>query len=190
MSAQLGLWDDGQGLSDNGLGHAQKRAGLAREIRYLLTISTETGRRGAVSPTGLVHSLGVCLIEDYNMARGGKLGKEKDAPGGLPRFVDVKLTPEQRAEFVAVKERYADSTRWLQDLADDGYRVGVSWSGEHSSYTVSLTCRDARSPNNGMCMTSFAGDLVTAIALAVYKHFVVTEERWSQVVPAGSEDFG
>lgn len=190
MSGQLGLWDDGQLPPDNGLAEAQKRAGLAREIRYLLAISTEAGRRGSVSHAGLAHSLGVCLIEDFNMARGGKSAKTTDKTGNMPRFVDVRLTPEQREEFLSVKDRYGDSARFLQSLADDGYRVGVSWSGEHSAYTVSVTCRDPRSPNNGLCMTSFAGDLITAIALAVYKHVIVAEEVWSTAGSGPSEDFG
>lgn len=143
-----------------------------------------------MSPSGLAHSIGVCLIEDWNMARGKTTTTGKDSTNALPRFVDVKLTAEQRTEFLSVKERYADSVHLLQGLADDGYRVGVTWSGEHQSYTVSLTCRDAKSPNNGLCMTSFAGDLVTAIALAVYKHCVVTEGHWQSDDSSPAEAFG
>lgn len=191
MSVQTSyLEDDGLDASDYGSGLAQKRAALHREMRYLLTISTQTGRGGQVSPAGLAHSLGVCLIEEWNMARGAKKQVEDTKQGGMPRFVDVKLTAEQKQEFMAVKDRYADSVRWLQDLVDDGYRVGVTWSGEHQSYTLSLTCRDAKSPNYNLCMTSFAGDLVTVIALAVYKHCVVTEETWLSGIDSPAEAFG
>ena len=124
------------------------------------------------------------------MSRGKGKAVGTASTNAMPRFVDVKLTAEQKADFLSVKERYADSVRWLQDFADDGYRVGVTWSGEHQSYTVSLTCRDEKSPNNGLCMTSFAGDLVTAIALAVYKHCVVTDEQWLSGADSGTEAFG
>ena len=191
MSVQTSFWrDEGQDASDNGSGLSEKRAALHREMRYLLTISTQTGGGGQVSPAGLAHSLGVCLIEEWNMARGSKKQAEDMKAGAMPRFVDVKLTAEQKQEFLAAKDLYSDSVRWLQDFADDGYRVGVTWSGEHQSYTLSLTCRDEKSPNNGLCMTSFAGDLVTVIALAVYKHCVVTNERWLSGVDSATESFG
>ena len=191
MSVQAGYLEDrGPDAPDNGSGLAQRRAALHREMRYLLTISTEAGGAGRVAPAGLAHSLGVCLIEDWNMSRGKGKAVGTASTNAMPRFVDVKLTAEQKADFLSVKERYADSVRWLQDFADDGYRVGVTWSGEHQSYTVSLTCRDEKSPNNGLCMTSFAGDLVTAIALAVYKHCVVTDEQWLSGADSGTEAFG
>lgn len=191
MSVQTSfLGSVGLDASDNGSGLAQKRAALHREMRYLLTISTQTGRGGQVSPAGLAHSLGVCLIEEWNMARGGKKQVDDAKQAGMPRFVDVKLTADQKQEFLAIKDRYADSVRWLQDFADDGYRVGVTWSGEHQSYTLSLTCRDEKSPNFGLCMTSFAGDLVTVIALAVYKHCIITDEKWLGAVESASEAFG
>lgn len=169
---------------------AEKRASLHREMRYLLTISTETSKRGSVTPAGLVHSLGVCLIEDWNMVRGKGDTKGKAGQGGMPRFIDVRLTTEERAEFVRTRDVYADSVRWLRDFTDAGYRVGVSWSGEHQSYTVSVTCRDVGSPNSGLCMTSFAGDLSTAIALAAYKHYVVLEGAWLSAADHQTEPFG
>lgn len=124
------------------------------------------------------------------MARGAK--KEgSNAYQGMPKFVDVKLSQEQKAAFVANEPRPA---AWLvdrmQQLVFAGYRFGCSWSGEHQSYTVSITCRAEESPNDGLCMTSFAGQLLTALRLAIYKHDEVCLGKW--VVPGvGDEsDFG
>lgn len=124
------------------------------------------------------------------MSRGK--GKEVLKSGGtqMPRFVDVRLTAEQREEFKAWAAGGGDLVTFLQSLADDGYRVGVSWSGEQQAYVVSLTCRAAGNVNNGLCMTSFARTLETALWLAIYKHTVATEEKWVEGVFGGEEDFG
>lgn len=124
------------------------------------------------------------------MSRGKGQAAKTGGANSLPRFVDIKLTAEQRAEFQSYRLYNDDPTGALQSLADDGYRVGVSWSGEQQAYTVSLTCRNPESVNNGLCMTSFARTLETAVRLAVYKHVVVTEERWVESSFGGDEDFG
>jgi hypothetical protein len=124
------------------------------------------------------------------MARGAKKAAEDVTKTGMPKFVDVKLTAEDRAGFVAWKCTPQEIVTFLQDLCDDGYRVGCSWSSETQAYTVSLTCREASSPNAGLCMTSFAKTLDLAVALAVYKHTVVTGERWVGEDVAAVGDFG
>jgi hypothetical protein len=39
-------------------------------------------------------------------------------------------------------------------------------------------------------MTSFARTLETAVRLAVFKHVVVTEEKWVEGTFGGDEEFG
>lgn len=190
MSMQTEMWPEGGGRSDNGTATSPLRAGLFREMAYLLTISTDTHRRGKVSQVGVAHSLGVCLIEDYNMARGRGSGKQNAVMPGMPRFVDVRLTADDRELFGNERLDAAGCVRFLQSMADEGYRVGVTWSGEHQCYTVSLTCRAPDDVNNGMCMTSFAGDLFTAVSLARFKHVSVTGGMWAEHSSGGGEAFG
>jgi len=183
-------WLPGFGGFENEVSIPSYRASLQRELRYLLTISSSKASRGHFSPSGLAHSVGVVLIEDWLTVRGKNGSKAEEGRASLPRFVDVKLTPEQRVEFAKQMLTQDECVKFLASAADDGYRVGVSWSGEQQSYTVSMTCRNPKSPNMGLCMTSFAGDLEKAISLANYKHCIVTEEVWSKGVVAAEEDFG
>lgn len=174
----------------NEAGNQSRRACVAREMRYLLTISTDASKPGAIRPAGIAHSLGVCLIEDWNMARGKGQGKDTRL-ATMPKFVDVRLTADQKKEFLAWDRRGGpDLVRYLQFMADDGYRTGVSWSGEHQSYVASFTCRDENSPNNGLCMTSFAKTLDTALWLNLYKHLIIAEKDWTAVVSGEEGDFG
>jgi len=159
-------------------------------MRWCLTSSTSNPGKGGVSPAGIAHTLSVCILESEAMVRGGKGKGEVVVGGSMPRFVDVRLTPEQRVEFTTQMLTDKEAVTALQSLSDDGYRVGVSWNGETQAYTVSLTGREPASPNHGLCMTSFAKDLRTAISLAVYKHVHVTGERWVPEATEALGDFG
>jgi len=185
---QLPLWGSEDGEYTARL--EDTRASLHREMRYLLTISTGKSSSGRLSPAGLAHSLGVCLIEEWLMARGKNGSKAEEGRAGLPNFVDVKLTQDQRLEFANHLLDEKGCVRFLASASDDGYRIGVSWSGEHQSYTVSMTCRNPQSPNFGLCMTAFAGELMKAISLANFKHVIVTEEVWVDPSVAPLGDFG
>lgn len=190
MSVQQDMWHDGQNPSDNGVGKRNHRAMLAREMRYLLTISTDARRAGYLSPSGVAHSIGVCLIEDWIMARGARKESTKDSGTSLPHFVDVKLDAEGRRGFLDWLPTAEDPVAYLQRFADDGYRVGLTWSGAHQSYTLSVTCRDSESPNNGLCMTSFAKTPAQAVALAWYKHTHVCDGVWGDYDTPPTETFG
>jgi hypothetical protein len=156
----------------------------------LFTISKDASKPGAIRGAGIAHSVGVALIEDFNMAR-GKASVKGARDGTMPRFVDVKLTAEERDLFLAWSKRGGpDLVTFLQSLADDGYRVGVSWAGEQQAYTVSLTCRQSGNVNEGLCMTSFAKTLENALWLAIYKHTVVADERWAEASGGVEGDFG
>lgn len=156
----------------------------------MLTIGTGPGSRGGISPAGLTHSVGVAFLEMAIMARGAKRTADAVVKGGMPRFVDVKLTREDRAVFLGENDDPAILVQRLQLLCDNGYRIGCSWSGETQSYTVSLTCRNPGSANDGLCMTSFAADLVTAARLALFKHEFVTAGQWLGDAVDPAEAFG
>lgn len=180
----------GQGSPQMRPAASEFRAAVHRNLVNMLTSSEEPRGGCGLTSAGLAHSVGVAFLEIDIVTRGAKTQAKTLTPG-LPRFVDVKLSQEQKAAFVASGPQ---SAGWvverLQELAFLGYRLGCSWSGEHQSYTVSLTCRDEESPNNGQCMTSFAGSLLMAIRLALYKHYEICHGVWVVPDPTSGEDFG
>lgn len=190
MSGHGRAGQSGWRSGENTTGDDIIRAAVRRSLCALLTIGTGPHGSRGLTPVGLTHSVGVAFLEMAIMTRGK--GKESSVPGtAMPRFVDVRLSQEQKAEFSACEPRPA---AWvvdrIQQLVFAGYRFGCSWSGEHQSYTVSMTCRDAESPNNGLCMTSFAGQLLTALRLAIYKHDEVCRGRWTLPGESDESDFG
>lgn len=161
-----------------GSGNVERSAAVHRHLVFLLTSLTDARLARYMSKSGVSHDFGVCMIEVGIMARGKKTAPEGVNGGVLPRFIDVRLSQEQRAEFKAASYTPQSLALFLEEMCASGYRVGCAYSGERGSFTVSFTCRDDQSPNHNLCMTSFAGDLLTAIALACFKHSVVTEGVW------------
>lgn len=123
------------------------------------------------------------------MARGK--GQPAETNGNsAPKFVNVQLTPEEKKEFKEWSLSDDEMLAGMGTLLDGGIRIGVAWSGEQQAYLVSLTGRDGSGKNKGLCMTSFAKDLRTGIALALFKHFTVTEGDWKRGESEGGEEFG
>lgn len=174
----------------NADGHEAKSAAIRNTARGLLTSNTKTSVALRTGHAGLAHMFGVCMLELSIMARGK--GKQEDTSKvlGMPKFVDFRLSAQQKADFLAWTCDAAEAVAGLQRLCDSGYRVGCTWAGEQQAYTVSLTCRDSGSPNNGYCMTSYAGDLLTAVTLALYKHEVATGGVWVTEAVRDVADFG
>lgn len=124
------------------------------------------------------------------MARGKAQQTDNKNGSTMPRFVDIVLTADDREDFLGWELSVEELIRALETLPFDGYRVGLAWSGEQQSYTASLTCRNEASPNNGMCVTSFAKTSWTALKLMLYKHQVMTKGVWVSEVSAALGDFG
>jgi len=139
---------------------------------------------------GVAHSFGVWVLEVEAMARGKKAEVSKAVGNALPTFVNVDLNAEQRAEFKALVLTDAEILAGLYELVGAGIRVGVTFSGEQQSFIVSLTGREGSGPNEGLCMTSFAGELPKALALAWYKHRFVCEGVWRTPDDEAFGDFG
>lgn len=168
----------------------QKREAVLRSIGWCFASDANTRFRCGISNAGVAHTLSVALLELTSMARGKGKQVAGSGSGSMPRFVDVALTGDEKAAFKATDWDDESNLRFLSDLVDSGYRVGVAWSGEHQAYTVSMTCRDPESPNAGLCVTSFARTLGMAVALAEFKHKVVTEGVWSEPGSSSGQDFG
>lgn len=104
------------------------------------------------------------------------------------RFVDLPLTGWSKSD---VAERYSSWDDFASDLAGllaGGYRVAVSYNEGNNSFIASVTCRAVGDPNQGSTFTAFAGDWVTALQVAAFKHYVVAKGVWSSIAGDNSPD--
>lgn len=172
------------------VGPKEKSARIRHTIWWCVTSEHEGAEPGFMSGRALAHTFAVCMLEYEIMARGAKKDGSQGTSATMPKFIDIKLTAEDRAQFLQERLAAHELVGALTRLCDNGYRVGCQWSGETQSYTVSLTCRNPDDPNNGFCMTSFAKTLDTAVALAVFKHTVVADTDWTSVGSSSGSEFG
>lgn len=114
---------------------------------------------------------------------------------GWRGFANVELTDVQKKAVKALLPRGEELWQWLMDVIQDGYRCSISYDGAHTSYVVSLTCREATDKNNGLTLTARGGHVTGAICALFYKHTVVLKEDWNAAVEVpdramGEEDVG
>lgn len=160
------------------------------EVLSILTSTHGSSAGFRLSQAAAVHSLGVCLIRWESIMGRGKGRDTATKTGGLPKFVDVKLDATQRAAFTQFTFTDAEICTWLESFLMDGYRVGLSWASEQQAVFCSLTGRETGTPNDGLCMTSFAKDARSAIALAFFKHTQVCDGVWVTAAEMATGTFG
>lgn len=105
-------------------------------------------------------------------------------------FVNISLSESDAEKVTAYAANSDEVFRAFEDLCVAGYRVGFSYDAQRDALICSLTCKAQGAPNEGKTMTSFAGDWYTALAVSLYKHYVLTNEVWSSDTKANRPAFG
>lgn len=122
----------------------------------------------------------VVLCTEVIMARGGK-GARESVPSrgtGWTTFVDIPLGDVSLDD---VENAYADYTVWLdrtQEVVLSGHRVSFAYNPQNDVVTCSLTGRVEGGLNEGLTLTSYADNWVTALSLSLYKHFQLADGNW------------
>jgi hypothetical protein len=109
---------------------------------------------------------------------------EVTRPADIPfgGFIDVRLTPEQRAEFTDWCN--ADQLTFLDDVLGDEIKVGLSYDPDNETYQANLTSVKHAGSGMRVILTARAGTWEKAILLALYKHFVLLEGDWGRFRPS------
>lgn len=113
-------------------------------------------------------------------------GKSAQSPVGEPSgnqwttFVDIPLTGILMKD---VEHAFGDVDNLVDCVAgmcEHSYRFGISFNQANDAFIVSVTCRDADSPNSGKTFTAFAETWYQALQVAVYKHYILAMEKWPE----------
>lgn len=112
----------------------------------------------------------------------GNNGKQKEASAGKPgewtKFVNISLAGVTSGDIDAEYGHGDSLADGLVAVLRSGYRVGLTYDQGRDVFIASLTCRDVDSPNFGYTFTSFAERWAEAIAVMLYKHFLITGCVW------------
>ena len=96
-------------------------------------------------------------------------------------FINIPVTAEQGK---AIREIYDDPDSLFDSFADlvcTGHKVSFSYNAVNGATIVAVTGKEGETMNGGYTYSSFAGDWLTALKVALYKHFVIANGNWLEV---------
>lgn len=105
--------------------------------------------------------------------RKGSNGKRQETPSKAVwvGYADISLTPQDKARFKAEYVPTVDLLGAIAASVEQGYKVSLSHDEKHGTCQASLTAQAADSPNAGYTMSGRAGDVLTALAVVMFKHW-------------------
>ena len=106
-------------------------------------------------------------------------GKPKTPPKGEFRFINVSVTEDMKKRIGAWAKAEGDVWGYVETLAGQGYRLGVSWDGKNDCYSASLTNRDGDERFRQACVTMRGPTAWEAVVRLVGLHFAVANEDWA-----------
>lgn len=126
-------------------------------------------------------------IERLTMARGKQNGKKSSGLDAYS-FVRCELSSEdKKAAKIWIAENTRDMGAITHDVVAEGYKLSVSFSSDHDTFTASLTGKPD-SLNEYKTLTARHADWVVAVMTVLYKHTVMFRSKvWES---EASEDDG
>lgn len=109
-----------------------------------------------------------------------KTSKASTAANDWKGFIALELSDSQKTAAKVLRD---DPERLFDNVfgaVDDLYKLSFSYDTYNGMYIASYTCKDAKSPNNGLTLSGRGGTLLGAMASLWYKHAVVLERVWGE----------
>lgn len=100
----------------------------------------------------------------------------EDSGNGWKGFVNIPLNSQSKQAIKANTLKNTEAFKWLADMAQAGYKVGLSWDGDRDCFLCALTGRGG--VNDGMTMTQRHANILVAITACKFAHETLTEGDW------------
>lgn len=120
------------------------------------------------------------LMGVETMARGRTKTTQKPSNGSKQwtTFVEISLAGHSMEAVDAAYSSPDALFDGIHNMLVEGNRISLSHNVQNDAIIASVTCKDEESVNAGCTYTSFAMDWFTALKIAAYKHYVVTDGNW------------
>lgn len=107
-------------------------------------------------------------------------------------YVNLRITQEERGDFdLFCNENADDLETALETAIVDGLKLGVTYDAENSAYIATFTGAGCVGDKARFVLVARGQSYQEAVALLVYKHFVLLDGDWSSYRPAtGGFGFG
>lgn len=107
---------------------------------------------------------------------------DNEAPWG--GFINIRLDDEQKSSFLAWFEDNTQTiSRLLEDALGEGIKHGLSYDGKNQCFICTFTGALVFGSTERYVSTSRAATMLEAIALAVWKHFVLCDGDYGNYKP-------
>lgn len=105
-------------------------------------------------------------------------------------YVNVAIpATETKAVEAFIKDDSNTFAQWNKMLME-GYQFKFYYNKKEGTMKVNATCYDADDDNFGYCLSAFAGDWYTALAVVIFKHLKVTDTIWTDYASSVSNPYG
>jgi len=95
-------------------------------------------------------------------------------------YLRVNLTDEQDAYFDSWVTEQEIKLSDFDILLNTGFKFSLNWDRFHDGVSASLFASDPKLGWAGWCLTAWADNAESAIALLFFKHYVLCEEDWEK----------
>lgn len=127
-------------------------------------------QQSAGSPYLIYHHVNRILKKWENAIMPAKYAKNDKTAWAETKFAQVTLTADQKDEFHRWWNQKAfDVPLEISTMIANGWKAGLTWDDANKCFIASATCKDERSVNANVCVTSRSDDYTEALLLNVYK---------------------
>lgn len=109
-----------------------------------------------------------------------EMAKSRNGTFAQVEFVVIDWQEKHEAMFDDWQRKHANDWHMkITDMLADQYKFGLTWDDNNACYIVSVTCRDEKATNAGLCFTARSDDWTEAMQIAVFKHYEISGEDWT-----------
>lgn len=127
----------------------------------------------------------------------GKTPKVNPASTGNPAylgewlgFADIRLTPEEKQEFLAHEWDDVEVVEIVSGLLTGGHKLTVSYNRDNDHYNVSITGQSLDCVNGGLTLSGFAPEWPLALRVVLFKSHFIANDDWRSVKDRPSDAIG
>lgn len=105
-------------------------------------------------------------------------------------FFNTEIPLERKGECKAFIREDEQVAVLIEEAVAALYKISFSRNEKNDSIVAAMQCNDSNSPNAGLVMSAHAAHWYDAVAVLVWKHFVLLEQKWKEPDLAPDDDFG
>jgi len=136
-------------------------------------------------------------LEEERMAKRKPKMTTEQKVGGNPAymgewlgFADIRLTPEERQEFLAHEWEELETEQIVAGLLTAGHKITVSYNRDNDHFNVSITGVALTCVNGGLTLSGFAPEWPLALRVVLYKSHYIAQDDWRSVKDRPSDSIG